>query len=224
MAIVFIDTETNGARMASLGQHRIIQLSYVLIDGQQTVVYDKFVDQSDVAPEITTLTGITRNDIWEYGISEHQAALDLKQLLQLHPVIVAHNCQFDLSMIFDLLQRQLGSVAYDLVSNCYWIDTLTIARDRWSYVYGQSGHKLSDCINHYNCNDVNNSHNALDDVQALISVFKAMMLERPDCNQYINVFGYNPKYQVHNKFGFITYKPQSNTRGFVNSDEILPEE
>ena len=139
MSFVFLDTETNGARMASLGQHRIIQLSYILIDGQQTIVYDKFVDQSDVAPEITTLTGITRNDIWEYGISEYQVALDLKELLQLHPVVVAHNCQFDLSMIFDLLQRQLGqTVAYDLISNCYWIDTLTIARDRWSYVYGQS--------------------------------------------------------------------------------------
>lgn len=221
--ICFIDVETNGRSMLAQGQHRIVELAYILTDGRNTVEFDKFVKQNDIGGEITALTGITRNDIWKYGVPEYDIALHLRKLMQLHPVMVAHNVQFDLHMIFDLLCRQLGqSEAYNLVSNCAWIDTLTIARDRWAHGDNNCSHRLTDCIKHYNITGVVNSHRALDDVKALRAVYREMMIERPDAVQYINIFGYNPNYPHNEEFGFITYKPQSNDHGFVSSDEILP--
>ena len=218
----FFDVETNGRRMMAKGLHRIVQLAYVAVQGDEVVTFDHFVKQEDIDPGITGLTGITRNDIWKYGLDEYEVALHLQQLLSLRPVMVAHNCQFDLHMVFDLLQRQLGNqTAYELVSDCQWIDTLTIALDRWSIQ--EHPHKLENCITHYQCENVVNNHNAFEDVMALYSVFAAMVQERPDVDKYANIFGY-PDWIIDHvgEFDFITYKPQSNKSGFVNSDEILP--
>lgn len=220
--LVFIDTETNGRNVVN---HRIIQISAIAINGDQIIHYDNFVRQDELDPQIHYLTGITQNDIEKYGIDEHDAAIHMKSLMSNRPTIVAHNVQFDLSMLFDLLQRQLGSLtAYDLVSHCQWLDTLTIARDRWAYVYDYKGHKLADCIKHYNLANVENSHNALDDCKALYAVFCAMVNERNDINKYVNLIGYHPDHPISNnyRFDFLTYKPQSNDRGFVDANEILP--
>ena len=54
-----------------------------------------------------------------------------------------------------------------------------------------------------------NSHRAVDDVLATVEVMKAMEAERSDLLNYVNLFGYNPKYGVDGKpIGSVTYKPQ----------------
>jgi len=219
MIINFLDTETSGCN-----PNTIVQLSMITVNGPDVLVYDHFIDQPDITQRNTNITGITRNDIWKYGIPEKDVAIHLKSLMIHRPMMVAHNVQFDLSMIFDLLKRNLGyEIAYELVSNCKWIDTLTIAKDRWAYCSNMT-HKLKDCIKRYNLTDVINSHNALDDTKALFAVFKALADERNDISKYANVIGYNPNYPINDayKFGFITYKPQPNNRGFVDANEILP--
>ena len=167
--IVFFDTETNGSAVP----HRIVEFGCILTQGNRQKEIDFFVKQNDISLDISQLTRVTRNDIWKYGIPESKFAKFLADLLSKRPVMVAHNCQFDLSMIFDVLERHYGNYeAYHLVSNCQWLDTYTIVRDRKSYP-----HKLSDCLEHYHC-DGQNNHHALDDARALYNVFIAIMQER----------------------------------------------
>jgi len=46
-------------------------------------------------------------------------------------------------------------------------------------------------------------------VIATVAVMKAMENERPDLENYVNLFGYNPKFGVDGKMiGSVTYKPQ----------------
>ena len=57
----------------------------------------------------------------------------------------------------------------------------------------------------------------------LTYVANAMASERDDIDQYINVFGYNPKYGVDGTtFHFIKYKKQFFNKGIVPEDRILP--
>ena len=54
-----------------------------------------------------------------------------------------------------------------------------------------------------------NSHRAVDDVIATVAVMEEMEKERDDLLNYVNLFGYNPKYGVGGKpIGSVTYKPQ----------------
>jgi hypothetical protein len=49
----------------------------------------------------------------------------------------------------------------------------------------------------------------VDDVLATLEVMKAMELEKPDLERYVNLFGYNPKYGIDGKpIGSVTYRPQ----------------
>jgi len=54
-----------------------------------------------------------------------------------------------------------------------------------------------------------NSHRAVDDVIATVAVMKAMEEEKDDLINYVNLFGYNPKFGLEGKpIGSVTYKPQ----------------
>ena len=47
------------------------------------------------------------------------------------------------------------------------------------------------------------------DVLATVAVMKAMEEERDDLYNYVNLFGYSPKYGIEGKpIGSVTYKPQ----------------
>mgnify|MGYP006908934982 CR=1 FL=1 len=77
-------------------------------------------------------------------------------------------------------------------------------------------------INHYGIEEVN-FHRAIDDTKALYDVTLAMKDERNDLGEYINVFGYNPKYGVSGKeFSFIEYKKQRFNNRMVSQERILP--
>jgi len=80
-----------------------------------------------------------------------------------------------------------------------------VYKDRHSYP-----HKLCNAIEAYGLADkVVNSHRAVDDVLATVAVMLEMEKERDDLHNYVNLFGYNPKYGVDGKrIGSITYKPQ----------------
>ena len=60
-----------------------------------------------------------------------------------------------------------------------------------------------------------NSHRAVDDVIATVAVMQEMEKEKDDLLNYVNLFGYNPKYGIEGKaIGSVTYKPQpSNPKG-----------
>ena len=215
MKVIYFDTETTGLNYKF---DRIIELAMLTVeDGKITDDYDEFVNIGRyLPPRITEITGITDKDLLK-GKDEAHVAEDLKNNLTPDTLMIAHNCQFDLSFVYSLLERHYPNEAYEIVSNLKWIDTVTVLKDRKEFP-----HKLIDAVKYYGIEEVN-FHRAIDDTKALYNVTQALKEERDDLKEYINIFGYNPKYGVSGfKFSFIEYKRQYFTKRIVDSDSILP--
>ncbi len=198
---------------------QIIELAMLIVeDGQVVEEYDKFINiDKDLPQDITKIMGITDEMLIMEGVSEKTVADDLKNNLTPNTLMIAHNCQFDLSFIYYLLKRHYPDEVDEILSNLDWIDTLTVLKDRKKYP-----HKLIDAVRHYKIPEVN-FHGAIDDTKALYDVTQALIDERSDLDEYINIFGYNPKWGVSGpKFDFIEYKRQYFTKFIVSPSNILP--
>lgn len=216
MRAIYFDTETSGL---DCSECKVIELAMLVVeDGEIIEEYDEFIDiEEKLDPQITNLTGITDDDLAEKGVYEDVVADDLKEKLTPGTVMIAHNCQFDLSFIYYLLKRHYPSQAHEILSNLDWIDTVTVLKDRKEYP-----HRLVNAVEHYGIDEVN-FHRAIDDTKALYDVTQAMIGERDDLEEYLNVFGYNPKYGVSGpRFDFIEYKRQYFNDRMVSPSKILP--
>ena len=205
--LVLFDTETTGL---AYSRDEIIEFAAVVVEqcGGQPVVtetYDELISLTPgnvVPPKIEQLTGITTQDLLERGIPKTTVCRDIARMLQGNALLLAYNAHFDLSFLFYLLLRQ-GDPS--ILKGKDKLDLLTVYKDRRSYP-----HKLCNAIDAYGLSDkVVNSHRAVDDVLATVEVMKAMEEECDDLLNYVNLFGYNPKYGVAGKpIGSVTYKPQ----------------
>lgn len=214
--VIFFDTETSGLDCRDC---KIIELAMLTVeDGEIVEEYDKFINIGKaISPNVISLTGITNEMLRTEGVREEIIARDLKERLTEGTVMIAHNAQFDLSFVYFLLKRHYPLEADALVKNVDWIDTVTILKDRKKYP-----HKLVDAVHYYEIDDVN-YHRAIDDTKALYEVTLAMKKERNDLGEYINLFGYNPKYGPgHFRFPFIEYKSQPFRQGLAPAERILP--
>ena len=216
MKVIYFDTETTGLDFI---RNEIIELAMLIVeDGRIIEEYDRFINiGKDLPQKIIDITGITDEMLIMEGFSEKSVAEDLKKHLTPGTLMIAHNCQFDLSFIYYLLKRHYPDEADSIVGNLDWIDTVTVLKDRKEFP-----HKLIDAVKHYGIEEVN-FHRAIDDTKALYNVVQAMINERDDLEEYINVFGYNPKWGVNGlKFPFIEYKRQYFNKGMVPPGRILP--
>ena len=205
--LLLFDTETTGL---SYSRDEIIEFAAVVVelrDGQPVVTkeYDQLITLSpgsSVPPEIEKLTGITNEDIREKGIPKTQVCRDIGEMVAGNTLLLAYNAHFDLSFLFYLLLRD-GDPS--VLKGKDKLDLLTVYKDRHSYP-----HKLCSAIEVYGLSDkVVNSHRAVDDVLATWEVMKSMVEEKSDLANYINLFGYNPKYGISGKaIGSVTYLPQ----------------
>ena len=205
--LVLFDTETTGL---AYSRDEIIEFAAVVLErqnGQITVVeeYDQLIaltPGNTVPPMIEKLTGITTQDLLQRGIPKSQVCNDIARMFAGNTLMLAYNAHFDLSFLFYLLLRD-GDPA--VLKGKDKLDLLTVYKDRHSYP-----HKLCNAIEVYGLSGkVINSHRAVDDVLATVEVMKAMEDERDDLPNYVNLFGYNPKYGVEGKpIGSVTYKPQ----------------
>ncbi len=217
MKKIFFDTETTGLDCSNC---KIIELAMLTVENGRIIDrYDEFINVGEaLSPKVISLTGITNETLKNKGIDEETVAYDLKKRLTKGTYMIAHNCQFDLLFVYNLLARHFGEEALDIVSNLKWIDTVTVLKDRKDYP-----HKLIDAVHHYDIEEVN-FHRAIDDTKALYDVTVAMKNERDDLGEYVNVFGYNPKWGVNSvRFPFIEYKSQPyHNCGKLPEDKILP--
>ena len=170
-----------------------------------TAEADEFIRTTNdrkLPPKITELTGITDEMLLEEGISKRAICSLLAQLLTPDTMIVAYNAQFDLLFLYHLLDRY-GDAR--LLRDKPKLDLLTVYRDRRPFP-----HRLCNAIEAYGLQDrVQNSHRAIDDVRATVEVLRAMTEERDDLAQYINLFGYSPKYGVSGpRISSVRYLPQ----------------
>jgi len=174
--------------------------------------YVQLPDDVKIEPEVEKITGLTREFLSMKGLPESEVARRFALMLRIPgPILfVSHNAQFDLSFLRNMFNRY----GYSFPQKCGVIDTLTVFKDRFPYP-----HKLSDAILYYNIDDVENTHQAMDDVMALCAVFYEMNLEKDDLADYVNVFGYHPKYgYIGEKIPGIVYYPQE-----FNSSIRLPD-
>ena len=205
--LVLFDTETTGLLF---NRDEIIEFAAVVVEqvnGTPTVIreYDELVSLSPggfVPPKIEQLTGISTQDIRERGLPKTRVCRDIAEMLQGNTLMLAYNAHFDLSFLFYMLLRN-GDPR--ILKGKDKLDLLTVYKDRRSYP-----HRLCNAIEAYGLSgQVVNSHRAVDDVIATVAVMKAMEDERSDLMNYVNLFGYNPKYGVEGKpIGTVTYKPQ----------------
>lgn len=201
--ILIFDTETTGLRF---DRDEIIQFSAVVLERSGvTQQYDRLIRLAPgqpVPPEIQRLTGITTQDVEQRGIPRDQAAREIAGLLAGNTLLTAYNAHFDLSFLFHML-RVHGDPG--CLRGKDKLDLLTVYRDRRAYP-----HKLRDAIAAYGLEGtVQNSHQADQDALATVSVMDAMSAERDDLTDYVNLFGYIPKYGPPRRpIRSVTYLPQ----------------
>ncbi len=205
--LVIFDTETTGL---AFSRDEIIEFAAVVVeqvDGQAKVVqeYDELIALSPggfVPAKITELTGISDQDLRERGLPKTRVARDIAEMIGGNTLLLAYNAHFDLSFLFYFLLRH-GDMS--VLKGKDKLDLLTVYRDRRSFP-----HKLSNAISAYGLSGkVVNSHRAVDDVLATVAVMEEMEKEKADLENYVNLFGYIPKFGVDGKpIGSVTYKPQ----------------
>ena len=201
--LVLFDTETTGLEYS---RDEIIEFSAVVLEKNGVVrEYDELITLSPggfVPPKIQQLTGITDMDIRERGIPKTRLCRDIGEMIAGNTLLLAYNAHFDLSFLYYLLLRD-GDPA--ILKGKDKLDLLTVYRDRHSFP-----HRLASAIDVYGlAGKVVNSHRAIDDVLATVEVMKAMVEEKDDLLNYVNLFGYLAQYGLDGKpIGSITYKPQ----------------
>ena len=205
--LVLFDTETTGLLYS---RDEIIEFAAVVverIDGTPRITreYDQLVALSPggfVPPKIQELTGISTQDLREKGLPKTRVCRDIADMVKGNTLLLAYNAHFDLSFLFYMLLRDGDPT---ILKGKDKLDLLTVYRDRHSYP-----HRLSHAIEVYGlAGKVVNSHRAVDDVLATVAVMEEMEKEKPDLVNYVNLFGYNPKYGIEGKpIGSVTYKPQ----------------
>ena len=211
--LMLFDTETTGL---IFNRDEIIEFAAVVVEKQNgeivvTEEYDELIALSPggfVPPMIENLTGITNADLKERGIPKGQLCNNIARMVAGNTLLLAYNAHFDLSFLFYLLLRD-GDPA--ILKGKDKLDLLTVYKDRRPFP-----HKLCNAIDAYGLTGkVVNSHRAVDDVIATVAVMEEMEKEKDDLMNYVNLFGYNPKYGIEGKpIGSVTYKPQPyNPRG-----------
>jgi DNA polymerase-3 subunit epsilon len=205
--LVIFDTETTGLQFC---RDEIIEFAAAVVErraGQVQVIeeYDQLITLSPggfVPPMIQNLTGITNEAIRDRGIPKTRLCCDIARMISGNTLLLAYNAHFDLSFLYYLLLRDGDPT---ILKGKDKLDLLTVYRDRRSYP-----HKLCNAIEAYGLSDqVVNSHRAVDDVLATVAVMLEMEKERDDLQNYVNLFGYIPKFGIDGKaIGSVTYKPQ----------------
>ena len=205
--LVLFDTETTGL---SYSRDEIIEFAAVVVErrnGKAEIIqeYDQLITLSPggfVPQNIQQLTGITNEDIRQRGIPKTRVCCDIARMLSGNTLLLAYNAHFDLCFLYYLLLRHGDPM---ILKGKDKLDLLTVYKDRHSYP-----HKLCNAIDVYGlAGEVVNSHRAVDDVIATVAVMLKMEEEKDDIHNYVNLFGYNPKYGISGKpIGSVTYKPQ----------------
>ena len=205
--LFLFDTETTGL---DFQRDEIIEFAAVVVEQESGEIviredYDELISLSPggfIPQKIQELTGITNEDVQARGIPKDRLCRDIARMTEGNTLLLAYNAHFDLSFLFYLLLRD-GDPG--ILKGKDKLDLLTVYKDRRPYP-----HKLCNAIDAYGLTGkVVNSHRAVDDVIATVAVMEEMEKEKDDLMNYVNLFGYNPKYGIEGKaIGSVTYKPQ----------------
>ena len=218
-SLLVLDTETTGIKCRS---DEIIELAVLKLTQSGGAVVreemDEFIRLSPgrrLPAVITNLTGITEQMLDDDGLEKQVVAERFAAMLREgRTLIAAYNAQFDLCFLYFFLHR-FGLA--DALRGVKMLDAMTVYKDRRPYP-----HKLANAVEAYRL-QTQNTHRAIDDATATYELLEAMEAECADLEQYINLFGYNPRFGAPKPaIGSITYKPQGYQReGKLYEEPIL---
>ena len=205
-SLVIVDVETTGLyaktdEIIELAALKVVQRgnSYCTEDELDTLI--QLTANRKLSNKVVELTGITEQMLHENGKPKIDVCMNLVEFL-CHPntLVAAYNAHFDLSFLYYFLKSHDSA---HVLRQVKMLDAMTVYKDRRDYP-----HKLSDAVSAYKL-DNQKSHRALDDARATLALLVAMEIERDDLGQYVNLFGYNPRYGVSgSRIASVTYLPQ----------------
>lgn len=191
-SIVFFDCETTGL---DYKKDQITQFAayYLNSDGYNDFnnTYVRLKEGTVYPKNVQELTRLYPDFLNSQGVDEEMLALIVYDLLNRNypTLLVAHNAQFDMLFIYELLSKYRLDITFDIGV----LDTVTITRDRKPFP-----HRLVDLKAHYKLLDDDESqlHTAHYDTLLLVHLFYSLLNERNNLEQYINVIGVPPKKSI----------------------------
>ena len=182
--LFIFDTETNRLHPEPCGA--IFELGGILLTKPEGS--NKFSERQDISVLIKNKYPILNSHIHNItaemcqtdGITKEELFELLKGIFGDYDdtLIVAYNTPFDMKFIKAFMTQMENG--YQI--NNPTLDVLEVARARTGLY---KGNKLCDMIVRYEVKDVQNSHRALDDCNALLGVMRAMWVEKSDLENYI---------------------------------------
>lgn len=222
-SIVAFDTETTGL---DAQKNYIIELAAVKV--KKGMMYDymseliKLPEGYLLPDEIVALTHISDQMLKEDGVPEETAAAKFAELISDgKTLLIAYNAQFDLNFVGRLFMRYKDEHPEWLTAfmEADYLDAMTVFKDR-----RKSPHKLQSAIDAYSLQETEkNTHRAIDDTTALLSVVSAMQRERDDLSEYVNIFGYIKGHGISgSRLKNVIYHEQQNYEGLKTPEQTLP--
>lgn len=182
--LLIFDTETNSLNPEPDGE--ILEFGAILLEKNK--VSNKFDIRKDINVLIKNKFPILNSHIHHIteemcdkeGISKEEFFSLLSDIFGDYDdiLIIAYNTPFDMKFI-KAFMKEMDS-KYEVKNPT--LDILEIAKDRTGL---RKGNKLCDMIIRYSIENVQNSHRALDDVEATLEVMRAMWKEKPDLEKYV---------------------------------------
>lgn len=205
-SVVVLDTETTGIRpradeIIELAARRIVSNADGFSVAEDMDDFIRLPPGRRVPDQIVRLTGITQQMLDEQGVSKQEAGERFSAMLRHgRTLLVAYNAQFDLCFLYYYLNQLCLA---DCLKGIKMLDAMTVYKDRRDYP-----HKLCNAVEAYRL-QTQNTHRAIDDAAATLELLCAMEAERDDLINYVNLFGYHPKYGVSGpRIRSVTYLPQ----------------
>jgi DNA polymerase-3 subunit epsilon len=198
--VIIFDLETSGLNPLI---DNIIEVAMIILttDKNGNVIKKEIIDElvklpqgKRISDKIIELTGITNEDLAKDGKDSVSVINNLcSMMLETEKIAMfAYNASFDLNFLYNFFKLQNLEYLLNL-SNIDYYDCLTIYKD-----YAEYPHKLKDAINHFNLQDkVQNTHRAIDDANSTLEIIKSMVSINDNLTNYVNLFGYNPKYPIN---------------------------
>jgi len=186
---IVIDIETTGfpekngymyyhpSHIEKYENSRIIEIAYSILDEENNVIrdYSQFIKYDKPIPN-TAVHGIT-DDMIINGITFSEFAKIFEKDLKIAEVIVAHNLQFDYSVIVSELFRIARPDLIELITKkalyCTMINSMR-------YLNSGKFLKLIDVYNHVTGARANQSHRAHEDVSMCVVIFSKIVKTNRD--------------------------------------------
>lgn len=220
-SIIFFDTETTGIDPKS---DYVVELSaarfsrdaageWVLVRNMSSLI--TLPEGVSISPEAAKVNGITEEMIINEGQPCEKVMSDFCDLitpsLNKYCIGVAYNAFFDFSFINSEFERLIkaGKFSRDdqgkTLAELRLFDPLLIARHRVRSGDGSRvSHKLGDMLTYYGITDVKNTHRAMGDVEALVSLTDAFYKEKMNPGfGMVDVFPYYEKHGTPENFSAI---------------------